>query len=88
MRKMWKTFPNVDNVDNFFPHYPHAKTLDFKGFFKNQKKLSTFFLKLSTKKGRVIHIFLKYYVNQKMWITLWITFLKSGKIEKLSTKCG
>ena len=47
----------MDNVDNFFPHYPHAKTLDFKGFFKLQKKLSTFFLKLSTKKGRVIHIF-------------------------------
>lgn len=37
-------------MDNFFPHYPHAKTLDFKGFFKLQKKLST-------KKGRVIHIF-------------------------------
>ena len=68
---------NVDNVDNFFPHYPHAKTLDFKGFFKNQKKLSTFFLKLSTKKGRVIHIFFEILCKPKNvdnFVDRWVKF--------------
>lgn len=52
-----------------------------KDFLKTKKSYPQKKVELST-------FFLKYYVNQKMWITLWITFLKSGKIEKLSTKCG
>ena len=79
MRKMWKTFPNVDNVDNFFPHYPHAKTLDFKGFFKLQKKLSTFFLKLSTKKGQVIHIFFEILCKPKNVDNFVDNFFKEWK---------
>ena len=70
---------NVDNVDNFFPHYPHAKTLDFKGFFKNQKKLSTFFLKLSTKKGRVIHIFFEILCKPKNVDNFVDNFFKEWK---------
>ena len=64
-------------MDNFFPHYPHAKTLDFKGFFKVQKKLSTFFLKLSTKKGRVIHIFFGILCKPKNvdnFVDRWVKF--------------
>jgi len=70
---------NVDNVDNFFPHYPHAKTLDFKGFFKLQKKLSTFFLKLSTKKGRVIHIFFEILCKPKNVDNFVDNFFKEWK---------
>ena len=44
---------NVDNVDNFFPHYPHAKTLDFKGFFKNKKKVIHIFFEILCKPKNV-----------------------------------
>lgn len=63
-------------------HIIHTlKPLILKDFLNFKKSYPQKKVELST-------FFLKYYVNQKMWITLWITFLKSGKIEKLSTKCG
>ncbi len=116
MRKMWKTFPNVDNVDNLQKsnvdnvdnskkgiicnqqmwimwitsfHIIHTlKPLILKDFLNFKKSYPHFSHSFPQKKVELSTFFLKYYVNQKMWITLWITFLKSGKIEKLSTKCG
>ena len=76
---MWITFFHIIHT---------LKPLILKDFLKSQKSYPHFFPSYPQKKAELSTFFLKYYVNQKMWITLWITFFERGKIEKLSTKCG